>query len=68
MVAGHGPFTWGKNSEDAVKHAELLEYIAKLAWMTISINPETTTLSSELLKKHFSRKHGPQSYYGQDSD
>jgi len=68
LVAGHGPFTWGSTAEDAVKHAELLEYIAKLAWMTISINPETTTLSSELLKKHFSRKHGPQSYYGQGSD
>jgi len=67
LVAKHGPFTWGETVEDAVKHAELLEYIAKLAWFSLSINPVTEIISKDLLNKHFSRKHGPNAYYGQDS-
>jgi|TARA_Y100000310_G_C20683799_1_gene817675 L-ribulose-5-phosphate 4-epimerase len=68
LVANHGPFTWGATMEDAVKHAELLEYIAKLAWLSLSINPIAGQISSALLNKHFSRKHGTDAYYGQDSD
>ena len=68
LVANHGPFTWGKTVEDAVMHAELLEYIAKLAWMSLNIKPHIKPISKALLKKHFSRKHGPNAYYGQDSD
>ena len=65
LVANHGPFTWGKTVEDAVKHAEILEYVAKLAWMTLMINPEATKIHSPLHERHFSRKHGPKAYYGQ---
>ena len=68
LVANHGPFAWGKTVEDAVKHAELLEYIARLAWLSISINPNSKPISKALLNKHYSRKHGPDAYYGQDSD
>jgi len=68
LVANHGPFTWGETVEDAVKHAELLEYIARIAWLALSINPNAEPISSALLNKHFSRKHGPDAYYGQDSD
>ena len=68
LVAKHGPFTWGATVEDAVKHAELLEYIARLAWLSISINPDSKPISKALLNKHYSRKHGPDAYYGQDSD
>jgi len=68
LVANHGNFTWGKTVEDAVKHAELLEYIARLAWLSISINPDSKPISKVLLNKHFTRKHGPDAYYGQDSD
>ena len=68
LVARHGPFTWGSTLEEAVKHAELLEYIARLAWLSISINPDLKSTSQALLDKHFSRKHGPDAYYGQDSD
>ncbi len=68
LVANHGPFTWGKTVEDAVKHAELLEYIGRLAWLSFSINPDAKSISKAMLNKHFSRKHGPDAYYGQDSD
>ena len=67
-MAHHGPFAWGATLDDAVNHAELLEYIARLAWLTLSINNEAESISSTLRKKHFSRKHGPEAYYGQDSD
>ncbi len=66
IVANHGPFTWGKTVVDAVRNAELLEYMAHLAWLALSINPEAKPISQNLLKKHFSRKHGPNAYYGQD--
>jgi len=68
LVANHGPFTWGNTIENAVKHAELLEYIARMAWLSLSINPDAEPISNTLLKKHFSRKHGPDAYYGQDLD
>jgi len=68
LVAGHGPFTWGETVEKAVKHAELLEYIARLAWLSLSINPGVSSISKDLLNKHFSRKHGPDAYYGQDTE
>jgi len=65
LVASHGPFTWGATIEDAVKHAELLEYIAKMAWLSNSINNNSKQISKTLLKKHHLRKHGPNAYYGQ---
>ena len=65
LVAHHGPFAWGETVEEAVKNAERLEYIAKLAWMTLQINPQAPQISSELHHRHFSRKHGPDVYYGQ---
>ena len=68
LVANHGPFTWGATVEDAVKHAEQLEYIAKLTWLTLSINPNAKPISKALLNKHFARKHGSDAYYGQESD
>jgi len=67
LVANHGSFAWGETVEDAVKHAELLEYIARLAWLSLSINPDADPISKVLLNKHFYRKHGPDSYYGQDA-
>jgi L-ribulose-5-phosphate 4-epimerase len=65
LVRNHGPFVWGKTIEEAVKHAELLEYIAKMAWVSFSINPDSKIISKDLLSRHFSRKHGPDAYYGQ---
>ena len=68
LVARHGPFTWGKNIHEAVRNAALMENIAKIAFMTYSINPNINPISETLLKKHFSRKHGPGSYYGQTNE
>jgi L-ribulose-5-phosphate 4-epimerase len=65
LVASHGPFTWGKTVEEAVQHAAIVEYIARLASETIRLQPEAGPMQPELLQKHFLRKHGPQAYYGQ---
>jgi L-ribulose-5-phosphate 4-epimerase len=65
LLGNHAPFTWGKNSIKAVYNAALLEQIAKLAWLTIQINPDALRLKEELINKHYERKHGPGSYYGQ---
>jgi len=68
IVANHGSFTWGKTVKDAVNNAELLEYMAHLAWLSLSINPDAKSISNSLLNKHFSRKHGSNAYYGQNLD
>lgn len=65
LVAGHGPFTWGDSPAQAVEHAEILEYLARLAGETLRIEPAGKPLQTELLDKHFYRKHGPSAYYGQ---
>ncbi len=65
LVAGHAPFTWGNNLEEALKNTIILEEIAKLAYLTIKINPLVTNLSADLLNKHYLRKHGDAAYYGQ---
>ena len=65
LVAHHGPFTWGASVEDAVKNAELLEYVARLAMITKQINHEANEIDPLLHQRHFSRKHGPNAYYGQ---
>lgn len=65
LVASHGPFTWGKDVDDAVHHAVVLEFVARLAGETLRINPRTKPMPSALLDKHFLRKHGKNAYYGQ---
>jgi L-ribulose-5-phosphate 4-epimerase len=65
LVASHGPFTWGKDVNDAVHNAAVLEFVARLASETLRINPRVRAVQSHLLDKHFLRKHGPKAYYGQ---
>ncbi len=65
LVAGHAPFTWGLDPEEALKNTSILEEIAKLAYLTIKINPLVNSLSDDLLNKHYLRKHGDKAYYGQ---
>jgi L-ribulose-5-phosphate 4-epimerase len=65
LVSNHAPFTWGKTAEKAVYNSAVLENIAQLAWLTEQINPNASRLKEALIKKHFERKHGPDSYYGQ---
>lgn len=65
IVGNHAPFTWGKTADKAVYNAAVLESIAQMAWLTEQINPQAPRLKEALIKKHFERKHGPDSYYGQ---
>ncbi|MBC7362137.1 MAG: L-ribulose-5-phosphate 4-epimerase [Candidatus Aminicenantes bacterium] len=65
LVSGHGPFAWGKSAREAVDNLLALEKIAKMAALTLFINPEAKNLKDYLIKKHFERKHGPKAYYGQ---
>jgi L-ribulose-5-phosphate 4-epimerase len=65
LVGNHAPFTWGKNAAKAVHNSAVLENIAQMAFLTEQINPNAPRLKDALIKKHFERKHGPDSYYGQ---
>lgn len=65
IVRNHGPFTWGKDPEEAVYHAVVLEEVAKMARKTEQINKEVDRVDQYLLEKHFLRKHGKNAYYGQ---
>lgn len=65
LVANHAPFTWGKTPAKAVYNSAVLESIAQMALLTEQINPTAPRLKDSLIKKHFDRKHGPGSYYGQ---
>ena len=65
LVGNHAPFTWGKNAEKAVYNSAVLESIAHMAYLTEQIRADVPVLKDSLIKKHFERKHGPGSYYGQ---
>jgi L-ribulose-5-phosphate 4-epimerase len=65
LVAGHAPFAWGKNAAAAVEHADLLEYIARLAWRTVVLGPPAEGLALYVAEHHYQRKHGPKATYGQ---
>jgi L-ribulose-5-phosphate 4-epimerase len=65
LVAGHAPFTWGKTAEKAVYHAVVLEELAKMAYVTRSLDLQAARLPDYLVRKHFERKHGKGAYYGQ---
>jgi len=65
LVAGHGPFTWGKDAMKSTYNAVVLEEIAKMAFITTQLNPGVQPLPDYLTEKHYMRKHGPNAYYGQ---
>jgi len=65
LVGNHAPFTWGKSAAKAVYNSAVLESVAQMALLTEQINPKAPRLKDALIKKHFERKHGPDSYYGQ---
>jgi len=65
LVAGHGPFAWGSDADKAVYNGAVLEEIARMAFITRSINSDAPRLSRSLVNKHFERKHGKDAYYGQ---
>ena len=65
LVAGHAPFCWGKSVTDAGHMAAIVEEIAAMAWITVTINPAVRPIGAPLRDKHHFRKHGPNAYYGQ---
>jgi L-ribulose-5-phosphate 4-epimerase len=65
LAASHGPFAWGADAAEAVHHAVVLEHVAHLASETVRLEPSPRPIAQALLDKHFLRKHGPGSYYGQ---
>jgi L-ribulose-5-phosphate 4-epimerase len=65
LVGNHAPFTWGKTPDKAVYNSAVLESIAQMAYLTEQIRKDSPLLKDALIKKHFERKHGPGSYYGQ---
>ena len=65
LVGNHAPFTWGKSASKAVYNSAVLETVAQMSYLTEMINPQAPKLKDTLINKHFQRKHGPDSYYGQ---
>ncbi len=65
LCKNHGPFAWGKNANEAVHNAVVLEECAKMAARTEMINSSVQPAPQELQDKHYYRKHGANAYYGQ---
>ncbi|MEA4934213.1 MAG: L-ribulose-5-phosphate 4-epimerase [Lawsonibacter sp.] len=65
LVHSHGPFAWGKDPDDAVHNAVVMEEVAFLNWHAMMLSPGQGPMQKELLDKHYLRKHGPGAYYGQ---
>jgi L-ribulose-5-phosphate 4-epimerase len=65
LVAGHGPFAWGRSPSAAVQNAVILEEIARMASATLAIAPAASPLEDFVLRYHYERKHGPGAWYGQ---
>lgn len=65
LVAGHGAFAWGETPEKAVYNAAVLEELARMAFVTRTLEPAASRLPEPLIRKHFERKHGKNAYYGQ---
>lgn len=65
LVGNHAPFTWGKTADKAVYNSSVLEAVSKMAYITEQIRADVPRLKEALIKKHYERKHGPASYYGQ---
>jgi L-ribulose-5-phosphate 4-epimerase len=65
LVAGHAPFSWGKDPMEAAHHAVVLEAVARMAFFTAALNPACPSISQALLDRHYFRKHGGRATYGQ---
>jgi L-ribulose-5-phosphate 4-epimerase len=65
LVANHAPFTWGRDAADAIEHARVLEFVARMEWRGRVMNAEARRPDQFLIDKHYLRKHGESAYYGQ---
>jgi L-ribulose-5-phosphate 4-epimerase len=67
LVAGHAPFCWGPSVTAAAHTAVVVEELAHLAFLTVSLNPGVKPVEDTLRDKHYHRKHGANAYYGQQN-
>lgn len=65
LVAGHGPFSWGRTAAESLTNAVALEAVAQMAMGTWTLRADASVLEDHVLDKHHGRKHGPDAYYGQ---
>jgi len=65
LLEGHGVFTFGKSADESVHNAVVLEEVAKMNYITTTLNPKVSSIPQHLLDKHYLRKHGKNAYYGQ---
>ncbi|MDL2234937.1 L-ribulose-5-phosphate 4-epimerase [Christensenellaceae bacterium OttesenSCG-928-L17] len=65
LVESHGPFAWGKDANEAVHNAVVLEELAFMAWHNQMMQPDIAPMQQTLLDRHYLRKHGKNAYYGQ---
>ncbi len=65
LVAGHAPFAWGRSPMEAVEHADVLEYIARLAYRSMVLEASEAGIPAWVSEHHYQRKHGPKATYGQ---
>ena len=65
LVKSHGAFAWGKDASEAVHNAVVLEEVAKMNLLTLTLDPNASAMQRELLDRHYLRKHGKNAYYGQ---
>ena len=64
LVKSHGAFAWGKDASEAVHNAVVLEEVAKMNLLTLTLDPNASAMQRELLDRHYLRKHGSNAYYG----
>lgn len=67
LVKSHGVFTFGKDADASVYNATVIEEVAKMAFITESVNPKVQRADKFMMDKHYLRKHGKNAYYGQGS-
>ena len=65
LCAGHAPFAWGKSASAALENADVMEYIARLAFRSTLLGAPESGLATHVHELHYNRKHGPKATYGQ---
>jgi L-ribulose-5-phosphate 4-epimerase len=66
LVSRHGPFTWGATATASLENAIVCEAVAEMALHTLALQSpvDASEPPQHLLDRHFTRKHGPDAYYG----
>jgi len=67
LAASHGPFTWGATAMASLETAIVCEAVAEIALRTLSLDPSAAP-PAHLIRRHHTRKHGPDAYYGNLSE